>query len=273
MTKQTAVIGYPIEHSVSPQIHNYWISKHKLNINQYKKISVAPENLNTFLLQCKEEQYCGINITIPHKQNTFDLCDRVSKTSAKLRAVNTVIFKNGMIIGDNTDAIGFQNSIPERIIHSNIKNQKTIVIGAGGAARSIIMILEALGSDVIVANRTIKNAEHMKNDLSLNFQICSLSEIPNYISSCKCIINTTNLGMEQLENNLINFNNVEVGTYVYDLIYNPKKTKFLKDAENKGMIIQNGLRMLMHQAAASFKIWHDIYPIVDDELIKFIMVK
>ena len=130
-----------------------------------------------------------------------------------------------------------------------------------------------MGSDVIVANRTTQNAEQAKNDLDLDFKVCSLSEISDHLNGCKCIVNTTNLGMDQSQNNLINFNDVEVGTYVYDLIYNPIKTSFLQDAEDKGMIVQNGYNMLMHQAAASFKIWHDIYPEVDDVLSKLLMVQ
>ena len=272
MTKQTAVIGFPIKHSVSPQIHNYWITKYNLNINEYKKIPVDPKNLNDFLQQCKKEQYRGLNITIPHKQTAFALCDSVSDDAAALKAVNTITFDDDKIIGDNTDAEGFYNSIPKELIKTHITNQKTLVLGAGGSARSIIKMLNAMGSEVVVTNRTLQNAENIKNDLTLSFQICSLSEITTNLSGCRFIVNTTNLGMENSLNNLINFDKVEDDTYVYDLIYDPLKTNFLEIAESKGMKTQNGLSMLMHQAAASFKIWHGVYPSVDVDLAQALKV-
>ena len=273
MNKQTAVIGFPIKHSVSPQIHNYWITKYNLNIDKYKKIPVVPKNLSDFLQQCKEEQYRGLNITIPHKQNAFELCDSVSIDAAALKAVNTITFDDDKIIGDNTDAEGFHNSISKELIKTNIKNQKTIVLGAGGSARSVIMILNTMGSEIVVANRTPQNAEKIKDDLALNFQTCLLSEVTTHLRGCKFIVNTTNLGMENSKNNLINFDKVEDDTYVYDLIYNPIKTNFLEIAESKGMKNQNGLSMLMHQAAASFKIWHGVYPSIDLGLAQALEVR
>ena len=273
MTNQTAVIGFPIHHSISPDIHNFWIKENNLNIKKYQKISIEPNKLKDFIQICKNSNFKGLNITIPHKQTAFDLCDRLSPEALSLKAVNTIAFQNKEVYGHNTDTVGFQNSINTKIINSHILNQRVLVLGAGGAARAIIYQLKQMGAKVVVANRTLAKVEKIKFDTGLDFIICSLLDVPKYAKEAKFIVNTTNLGMSNTLNRLVDFKNVNNNPFVYDLIYNPTRSDFLDQAARHNLKTQNGLHMLINQAAASFKIWHGIQPTVSDELIKSIGLK
>ena len=142
------------------------------------------------------------------------------------------------------------------------------MIGAGGSARSIIYQLQMMGANVINANRTENKSEKIKKSLNINFDICSLQDIPSILKEIDFVVNTTSLGIDGTKNNLVDFDLLKEKSYVYDLIYNPKRTPFLMNAEQKGHQVQNGLQMLILQAAASFKIWHGIEPQISDQLIK-----
>ena len=142
------------------------------------------------------------------------------------------------------------------------------MIGAGGSARSIIYQLQLMGANVVNANRTESKSEKIKKSLNINFDICSLQDIPVILKEIDFVVNTTSLGINGTNNNLVDFDLLKENSYVYDLIYNPKRTPFLMNAEQKGHQVQNGLQMLILQAAASFKIWHGIEPQISDQLIK-----
>ena len=111
MSNHTAVIGQPIEHSISPKIHNFWIKENGIEVGEYKKISLNKEDVKSFLEKCMSENYKGLNVTVPHKELVFELCDQTSPIAEKLQAINTITFSENKIIGDNTDPIGFKNSI------------------------------------------------------------------------------------------------------------------------------------------------------------------
>ena len=268
MSNHTAVIGQPIEHSISPKIHNFWIKENRIEAGEYKKISLNKEDVKSFLEKCMAENYKGLNVTVPHKELAFELCDQNSAMAEKLQAVNTVTFSENKIIGDNTDPIGFKNSISSNNQVKYIENKKVLVIGAGGSARSIIYQLQMMGANVVNANRTENKSEKIKKSLNIDFDICSLQDIPSILKEIDFVVNTTSLGIDGTNNTLVDFDLLKENSYVYDLIYNPKRTKFLMNAEQKGHQVQNGLKMLIFQAAASFKIWHGIEPQISDQLIK-----
>ena len=165
MSNHTAVIGYHIEHSISPKIHNFWIKENGIEVGKYKKISLNKENVKSFLEKCTAENYKGLNVTLPYKELAFELCDQNSPTAEKLQAVNTITFSENKIIGDNTDPIGFKNSISSNNQAKYIENKKVLVIGAGGSARSIIYQLQLMGASVVNANRTENNSEKIKKAL------------------------------------------------------------------------------------------------------------
>ena len=268
---RTAVIGFPVDHSLSPIIHNYWIKELGLDIKPYDKINVDPNKFEEQINNLKIEGYGGLNVTVPLKELAFNISDEISDVSKKLKSVNTLSLNSEKIDGDNTDAVGFINSLDEKTIEKNITNKKTLVLGAGGSARSIVYALNELGSHVGLFNRTPEKAQILLDDLSINSSPVGAEELDDYANSSSFIVNTTSLGQKAGEhNNILSFENIGVETFIYDLIYNPKRSSFLEQAEAKGLKVQNGLRMLIEQAACSFQIWHEIKVGVSDELMSLL---
>ena len=270
-TDRTAVIGFPVDHSLSPIIHNYWIKELGLDIKPYDKVNVDPNKFEEQINNLKTEGYGGLNVTVPLKELAFNISDEISDVSKKLKSVNTLSLSSDKINGDNTDAVGFINSLDKKTIEENITNKKTLVLGAGGSARSIVYALNELGSQVRLFNRTPEKAEVLLNDLSINTSPVSTEELNDYANFSSFIVNTTSLGQKEGEyNNILSFENLEKTTFIYDLIYNPKQSSFLEQAEAKGLKFQNGLRMLTEQAASSFHIWHEIKVDVSNELMSLL---
>ena len=268
---KTAVIGFPVDHSLSPAIHNYWIKELGLDIKPYEKINVNPNTFEEQINSLKQDGFGGLNVTVPLKEIAFNISDETSSVSKKLRSANTLTLGSDKINGDNTDAAGFINSLDKKTIEENIANKKTLVLGAGGSARSVVYALNQLGGHVRLFNRTIEKAEILLNDLSINTSPIGTEELDDYANSSSFIVNTTSLGQKAGEqNNILSFENIKTETFIYDLIYNPKRSSFLEKAEAKGLKVQNGLRMLIEQAACSFQIWHEIKVDVSDELISLL---
>ena len=270
-TDRTAVIGFPVDHSLSPIIHNHWIKELGLDIKPYEKINVDPNKFEEQINNLKTEGYGGLNVTVPLKELAFNISDETSDVSKKLRSVNTLSLNSEKIDGDNTDAVGFINSLDEKTIEKNITNKKTLVLGAGGSARSVVYALNELGGHVGLFNRTPEKAKILLDDLSINSSPVGAEELDDYANSSSFIVNTTSLGQKEGErNNILSFENIGMETFIYDLIYNPKRSSFLEQAEAKGLKVQNGLRMLIEQAACSFQIWHEIKVGVSDELMSLL---
>ena len=270
-TDRTAVIGFPVDHSLSPIIHNHWIKELGLDTKPYEKINVDPNKFEEQINNLRAEGYGGLNVTVPLKELAFSISDETSSVSKKLKSVNTLSLNSEKIDGDNTDAVGFINSLDEKIIENNIANKKTLVLGAGGSARSVVYALSELGAHVRLFNRTPEKAAILLNDLSINSSPVSTEELDDYANSSSFIVNTTSLGQKEGEhNNILSFENIGMETFIYDLIYNPKRSSFLEQAEAKGLKVQNGLRMLIEQAACSFQIWHEIKVGVSGELMSLL---
>ena len=269
-TIKTAVIGNPIQHSLSPQIHNYWIQQNKLNTAEYQKVKIDISSAADEIKKLIESRFSGLNITIPFKELAYKLCDKVDEPIQKLKAVNTIVYKNNIITGYNTDPNGFINSINDQIKSNNIIHKNSLVFGAGGSARSIIYALNKMESNITVINRTAEKVELISKDLDIPLKIKSYEELNSIIPNIDLIVNTTSLGMKDNHNLEIDFDKSKPNLHVYDLIYNPQQTKLLKDAEMSGCTFQNGLDMLVHQAALSFFIWHGIYPTINEEIFSII---
>lgn len=263
---KTAVIGSPIDHSLSPTIHNYWIEKNNINAPKYQKIEVIASEIKQKTNEFLRNNFIGINVTIPLKEIAYNVCDETSETSKMLKAVNTISFKNSKIIGNNTDPKGFTNSINENVKNKNITNKNVLVIGAGGSARSIVYALNEMKAKVIVANRTLSKIDAISKDLKLSINKINFEEIQEYIPSLDMLINTTSLGMSDNINLNLKLEKTKPDLYVYDLVYKPALTKILQEAKINNLNFQNGLAMLVHQAAETFKIWHGEYPEITNEL-------
>ncbi|MBA9025511.1 shikimate dehydrogenase [Peribacillus huizhouensis] len=270
MKKVYGVIGDPIAHSISPAIQNDAFTHQKLDCI-YHPFHITPENLSDAVKGMKAIGIAGFNVTIPHKTTIIPYLDEVDELAATIGAVNTVSYQDGKYIGYNTDAMGFYKALSDQI--SNLTEKKILVVGAGGAARAIYFTLLSAGTvSVDIANRTIEKAESLIADCPFEKQSVALTLIQaeEKLADYDVIIQTTSKGMSpDLDAMPISIHNLSEGTFVSDIIYNPLETKLLKEAKQKGCDIQNGLDMLVYQAALAFQIWTGITP--DTSRMKNIM--
>jgi len=264
---KTGVIGFPVDHSVSPTIHNYWIDEHQIKTKRYEKINVDPKLFEEEVLRLKESGILGLNITVPLKELAFSFAEEQTEVVKQIRAVNTLTFKNGKVYGDNTDVVGFQRSLDQETVEKNIANKKCLVLGAGGAARAVLCALNNLKGEVYVCNRTFEKALKIQQDFGMKPEVIEQENLVTVVGEMGFIVNTTSLGLGDTENTMVDFTQVNPQAFVYDLIYNPKLTKFLSAAKERNLRFQNGMKMLIEQAAESFKIWHNIHPKNSDELM------
>jgi shikimate dehydrogenase len=256
-----AVIGYPLTHSLSPQIHNFAFEE--LNINAvYEKIEIHPDELESKIQQLKSSGYDGFNVTIPHKQTIMNLIDQTDDDAKEVGAVNTLVKKGFNWTGFNTDVIGFLT--PLMVYKERVKN--CLVLGTGGAARAVIYaLLKYIDPELItVSGRNIGKAQDLSNEFSILFDKVNINHQDlksgeSILSSFDLLINTTPLGMypEVTQSPLPNLTNLRENSIVYDLVYNPLRTKLLNDAgkAGKNIICINGMEMLIQQAAHAFKLW------------------
>ncbi len=262
--KKYLVIGNPIDHSLSPKLHSFWLNKYNIDA-QYTKLLLDEQNLKDVINQIRNNKINGFNVTIPFKKKIIPYLDKLSPIAEEANSVNTVYTEDNKIIGDNTDIEGFSKSLSA--INFNPKNKIAFIIGAGGVALSIIVALKKMGASKIkITNRTTSEPELLKRKFS-DLEIIEWGENSEF----DIIINATSLGLEVNEKIPINFEKKIKNKTFYDVIYNPKKTNFLLKGEQNGNKIENGIRMFIYQAQLSFKIWHNIMPNVDDDVINFLV--
>ncbi|MEV5112790.1 shikimate dehydrogenase [Peribacillus frigoritolerans] len=262
MKKIYGVMGDPIAHSMSPDIHNDAFEKENIEA-VYHHFHVTKEGLNDAVKGMKALGIEGFNITIPHKTSIIPFLDEVDELALAIGAVNTVVNKNGRFIGYNTDGKGFFKSLCDEI-SGDIKAKKTLVIGAGGAARAIYFTLVKEGvKQVDIANRTKERAAQLVSDCPYDkvSKALSIIEAEESLSQYDLIIQTTSSGMSpELDHSPLKVDQLKTGAIVSDIIYNPLQTKLLREAEEKGAETQNGLGMFINQAALAFEIWTGIMP-------------
>lgn len=262
MKKIYGVMGDPIAHSMSPDIHNDAFEKENIEA-VYHHFHVTKEGLNDAVKGMKALGIEGFNITIPHKTSIIPFLDEVDELALAIGAVNTVVNKNGRFIGYNTDGKGFFKSLCDEI-SSDIKAKKTLVIGAGGAARAIYFTLVKEGvKQVDIANRTKERAAQLVSDCPYDkvSKALSIIEAEESLSQYDLIIQTTSSGMSpESDHSPLKVDQLKTGAIVSDIIYNPLQTKLLREAGEKGAETQNGLGMFINQAALAFEIWTGIMP-------------
>lgn len=262
------VIGYPIEHSLSPWIHGQFMDK--VNIEgEYTKNKIKPDHLKEEFLQMQKEGVEGFNVTLPHKQAILPLLDELDDTAGKMGAVNTVAYKEGKWIGYNTDGIGYLRSLEQAYPELFAKKDeiKTLILGAGGAARAIFYALYKNGfASIDLANRTLQTAKQITGLADRNVgNTLTLSSAEQSIAAYDLIIQTTSVGMvPNDELSIIDISNVKKTAVVSDIVYQPMETKLLHDAKEAGAKIHFGYTMLLYQAQAAFEIWTGIRPEIGD---------
>ncbi len=261
--KKYLVIGNPIEHSLSPKLHNHWIKKNNIDAI-YDKKQLNEGDIEGIISEVRNEKINGINVTVPFKKLVISFIDELSVEANEAQSVNTIYKENNKIVGHNTDISGFELAL--RAKNYDIKNKKIFILGAGGVTSSIILALKKMGaSKVILSNRTKKKAEELKKTFS-DLEIVDWGEIPEF----NMIINTTSLGLNNDDEIKLDYENIGSNKFFYDIIYNPRQTKFLTKAKQFGNQIENGKMMFIYQAHQAFTIWHKIMPKIDDKTIQLL---
>ena len=261
--KKFIVIGNPIEHSLSPLLHNYWIKKRGIDAI-YDRQKLNEDELEQNILQIKEKKISGINVTVPFKKAIIPFLDELSIEAESTQSVNTIYLKNNKVIGHNTDIFGFEISIKKS--KYNLKDKEVLILGAGGVVPSIIFALNKMKiSKIKISNRTKDKAENLKT-IFKNIEIIEWGEVPNF----DMIINATSLGLKKEDKINLDFSLISKNRFFYDVIYNPIETNFLKIGKNLGNITLNGKLMFIYQAFSAFNIWHGLEPDVDENIIKLL---
>ena len=261
--KKYLVIGNPIEHSLSPKIHNYWIKENNINAI-YDKKKLSQDELQNIISDVKDEKINGINVTVPFKKLIIPFLDELSPESKKTQSVNTIYLQDGKIIGHNTDIAGFDLSI--KFLKYDVTGKKIFILGAGGVVPSIIYSLQKMkASKILLSNRTIKRAESLKN-LFKDLEIVEWGVTPNF----DMVINATSIGLKNEDGIKLDYNKIGSNKFFYDVIYNPKETVFLNKAKLSGNRTENGKMMFIYQAHQSFTIWHKLMPNINEKTIKLL---
>lgn len=255
-TYLTGLIGNPVEHSLSPEIHNFMFAETKEN-GIYLAFKVEKENIKKTLEVMKSLGIKGFNVTIPHKEEVLSSLDFISEEVKAIKACNTIFNNDGKLEGYNTDYLGFLKTLEEEGFQ--IEGKNIAVLGAGGASRAILWALKNNNtSNVDIFNRSLDKAKNLIDEFEIkNSRAFLLTDFKNHSLKYDLIINTTSLGMGTLKDQSPIEENVELKKEImlYDLIYNPSKTKFLEIGASRNLKIINGLDMLLYQAILSFQIW------------------
>ena len=261
--KKYIVIGNPIEHSLSPKLHNHWFKENNIDAI-YEKKQLNETDIAGIILEIKNDKIHGINVTVPFKKLTIPFLDELSSGANESQSVNTIYKKNNKIIGHNTDIEGFELGI--RHFKYEVKNKKVFILGAGGVVSSIILALKRMSvSKIIISNRTKEKAENLKKSFP-NLEIIEWGDTP----IADMVINATSIGLKEDEEIKLNYNKIGSNKFFYDVIYNPQETSFLKKAKALGNKTENGKMMFIYQAHQAFAIWHNILPDIDDKTIKLL---
>jgi shikimate dehydrogenase len=265
------VIGWPIAHSRSPLIHNYWLNTLGLP-GSYERVAVLPETLPEFLSTFADEGFVGGNVTLPHKDAAFVLCAETSDRAKPLKAVNTLWMEGGKLRGDNTDVAGFLASLDSDAPLWAERCQKAVIIGAGGAARAVVSALmsrcrcrltlinrsRARGADLIDLVHAIDPAQAI--------ELLDFSALPQCLAGADLLVNTTSLGMAGQPPLHIDLAPLPTHALVADIVYVPLETDLLAAARKRDLKISGGLGMLLHQAIPGFARWFGAIPEVTPEL-------
>ena len=258
------VIGSPISHSKSPQLHRHWLSTYGLR-GHYIPIDVAYEDLDNVLRMMPKMGFVGANVTIPYKENVLELADQITDRATLIGAANTLIFrKDGRVIADNTDGFGFLENIRQNVPDWDPTIGPAAVLGAGGAARAIVAALSEVGvPEIILSNRTRVRADRLKQDFGKRVRVVDWVQAGNILEDAALVVNTTSLGMVGKPELRVPLDGLREGAVVTDLVYAPLKTQLLLRAEEAGCRVVDGLGMLLHQAVPGFERWFGIRPAVD----------
>ena len=262
--KKYIVIGNPINHSLSPKLHNYWFKENNIKAI-YEKYLLDEANIKSVIEQIKKKEIFGINVTVPFKKKIIPYLQKLSKEAIISNSVNTIYLENNEIVGHNTDIAGFELAI--RYSKFDTTDKKVLILGAGGVVSSLIIALKNLGvSQIIISNRTKEKALELKNNYK-DLEIIEWGTTPDF----DIVINATSLGLSNDDDEIkLDYNKIGSNKFFFDVIYNPSETNFLKKARQNGNKTQNGKMMFIYQAHQAFTIWHKIMPEINEKTISLL---
>ena len=269
-----AVLGWPISHSKSPLLHNYWLQEYGID-GAYVPCAVEPENLSEAISGLQALGFRGCNVTIPHKEAVASLCDEVTDAARDIGAVNTVTFTEGAIVGDNTDGYGFLQNLTDGSANVgggwNPADGPALVLGAGGAARAIVYALAMAGvPKITIANRSLDRASRLSSDMAAatgrDIVFTDFDKVAEHLGQAHLLVNTTSLGMQGQPPLDLPLDMLSPDALVTDIVYTPLKTPLLALADARGNRTVDGLGMLLYQAVPGFEIWFGQRPAVTDAL-------
>ncbi len=265
-TRIVGVIGDPVEHSRSPQMHNAAFAKAGLDY-VYVPFHVRPDDLADAIAGFKAINVVGINVTLPHKQAVIRFLTSISREAELIGAVNTLIFTEGEIYGDNTDAPGVLKALEEDGNMSVPVGEDVVVLGAGGAARAVVVALALAGvACITIANRTVEKAVSLaaelarKTDVPMHGMGLTDPRLPDAIHQSALLVNTATTSMDAEHPLLISADWLQQETIVYDIVYTPPVTPLMRAANVRGCRTLGGIGMLVHQGAIAFEKWTGVAP-------------
>ena len=259
------VIGSPVSHSKSPNIHAYWMKTAGIK-GYYIPIDVSSSDLEKVLETLPKIGFSGLNVTIPHKESVLEHCDRVSPSAKIMGAANALTFgEKGEVFADNTDGYGFIESLRQNVPDWRPGGDQIVILGAGGAARAITWSLLNLGAyNILISNRTRSRAEALRREFGSDLHVHDWEEINDLISEASLLVNTTSLGMRGMPPLRVQHDRLARKAVVCDIVYAPLQTNLLRNAKKQGCTCVDGLGMLLHQAVPAFESWFGVKPLVDD---------
>lgn len=261
------VSGDPIRHSRSPLIHGHWLKTYGI-AGSYEAMEVPVGQFPAFVAALKDGSsgFIGGNVTIPHKEDACRLADRPDELSQELGASNTLWLSEGKLHATNTDGRGFTANLDSRRPGWE-RTDRAVILGAGGASRAVIQAVRDRGvGEIHVVNRTLLRARELADRFGPRVHAQDMKALREVMTDAGLFINTTSLGMDGEESPLIDFRPLRGDAVVTDIVYVPLKTPILRQAEEQGLSIVDGLGMLLHQAAPGFEIWFGVRPTVDETL-------
>jgi shikimate dehydrogenase len=262
------VMGWPVQHSRSPLLHNHWIAEHGL-LGNYVLLPMQPERLEPALRALPALGFAGCNLTIPHKVAALGIVDSLEPLAQRIGAANTIVVgADGQLYGRNTDAFGFISSLRDAQPHWRANAGPACVIGAGGAARAVLAgLLDEGATEIRLCNRSDAKAQDMAQEFGLHVKAVPWAERHDALTGVALLVNTTNQGMHGQDALDLRLDALPTEALVSDIVYVPLETPLLLAARAHGNVTVNGLGMLMHQARPAFEAWFGVMPTVSGPLL------
>ena len=271
--KLAGVTGWPIAHSRSPRLHNYWLQQYGID-GAYVPLAIAPGDFEQAIRALPKLGFAGCNVTMPHKEAALQVVDQVDPAAKRIGAVNTIVVaEDGSLAGSNTDAFGFIQALHDGAPDLDLNTGAAVMLGAGGAAKAIaVALLDAGVPELIILNRTEARAHELAGSLDDDkITVLNWGQRSSCLGAANFLVNSTTQGMQGQPPLDLALDDLASGAVVMDAVYTPLLTPLLAGAKARGNNIVDGLGMLLHQARPGFAAWFGHEPVVDRGLREHVL--